>query len=139
MYKQFLEVRKRGKKVSFLWFWIKGKKIAQEIKAPMFTRSAAQDFIKKYNLKVRRVQRKKQQDKTNFLEDLLVIGDFNLDTDKESVCIKKIEDIIQCKQQITKATTKQNTTIDLAFTNFPTTPGIIESYFSYHKLITVTH
>ena len=68
-----------------------------------------------------------------------IIGDFNLDTDKETVCIKKIEDIIQCKQQITKATTKQNTTIDLAFTNFPTTPGIIESYFSYHKLITVTH
>ena len=60
LYKQFLEARKNGKKVYFLWFWIKGKKIAEEISAPMFTKSAVQVFIKRYNLKVRRVQRKKQ-------------------------------------------------------------------------------
>ena len=77
--------------------------------------------------------------KINSHDDLLVIGDFNLDTQKESTCIREIENVLQCKQQITMSTTKQNTTIDLAFTNFDTTPGVIESYFSYHKMITLTH
>ena len=63
LYPEFLELRKRGKKISFLWFWVKGKKIANEIGAPIFTKSAVQVFIKKYNLKVKRVQRKKQFDK----------------------------------------------------------------------------
>ena len=41
LYTEFMKMRERGQKVSFLWFWIKGKKIAKEIEAPMFTRSAA--------------------------------------------------------------------------------------------------
>ena len=70
LYQAFLKMRENGQKVSFLWFWIKGKKIAKEIEAPLFTRSAAQAFVKKYNLKVRRTQRKKQQDKSDYIEKL---------------------------------------------------------------------
>ena len=57
-------------KVSFLWFWIKGKKISNNIGAPLFTKSAAQEFIKRYKLKVRRIQRKKQEDKECFVDAL---------------------------------------------------------------------
>ena len=70
LYPEFIELRKRGKKISFLWFWVKGKKIANEIGAPIFTKSAVEVFIKKYNLKVRRVQRKKQFDKTCYHQAL---------------------------------------------------------------------
>ena len=73
LYAEFIKMREKSQKVSFLWFWIKGKKIAKEIKAPVFTTSAVQTFIKKYHLKVRRVQRKKMkkmEDKSDFTEKL---------------------------------------------------------------------
>ena len=70
LYAEFIRVRDKGHKVSFAWIWIKGKKIAADIQGPMFTKSAAQAFIAKYNLKIRRVQRKKQEDKSNFAEKL---------------------------------------------------------------------
>ena len=68
LYQEFINMRERGQKVSFNWFWIKGKIIAKDIQAPTFTRSATQAFLKHYNLKVRRIQRKKQKDKADFLE-----------------------------------------------------------------------
>ena len=49
---------------------IKGRKIAKENDAPFFPRSAAWYFIKKYGLKVRRTQRKKQVDKFAYSDKL---------------------------------------------------------------------
>ena len=68
LYEAFIKMRDNGHKVSFNWFWIKGKIVAKKIGAPLFTRRATQSFIAHYNLKVRRVQRKKQNDKSDFLE-----------------------------------------------------------------------
>ena len=70
LYCQFITARERGRKISFNWLWIRGKKISTEIGAPMFTSSATQLFLRKYNIKVRRGQRTKQKPKGNFEETL---------------------------------------------------------------------
>ena len=61
-------MRKMGKKISFMWIWFQGRKIARNIEAPTFTRNAVQVFLKKYSIKIRKVQRKKQLDKGCFAE-----------------------------------------------------------------------
>ena len=64
------KARDKGRKVSFLWFWVKGRKISSQIGAPMFIKSAVQAFIKLKCLYVRRVQRKKNDDKFVFFDKL---------------------------------------------------------------------
>ena len=75
LYTEFRNARKVGKKVSFVWLWVKGMKIAHEKELPLFTRSATQVFIEKYGIRMRTVQRKKQHDKKMFepkLRDFLL-------------------------------------------------------------------
>ena len=66
LYKVFQKARKAGKKVSFKWLWVKGIKIAHEKEFPRFTRYATQTFIKRYGIRIRRVQRKKQHEKEHY-------------------------------------------------------------------------
>ena len=56
--------------ISFQWFLITGRKIAKQNGGPMITRSAVQTFVKRYHIKVRKVQRKKQQPKDDFTEKI---------------------------------------------------------------------
>lgn len=64
LYQEFKKARGFGKKVSFLWLWVKGRKIAAEKSYPVFTRSATQQFIKKQGVKIRRVQFRKNVPKS---------------------------------------------------------------------------
>ena len=68
LYERFCHVRKRGLKVSFSWFYVTMNKIQKEIKADgaRIPKSAVARFIRQYKIKLRRVQRKKRVDKTNF-------------------------------------------------------------------------
>ena len=70
LHKEFLKQRNIGHKISFLWMFITGRKIAKRISMPIFTRRQTQNFIAAYNIKMRRVQRKKQQPKTSYTEAL---------------------------------------------------------------------
>ena len=70
LYTEFLKKRNIGKKISFLWIFITGRKIANFQKLPSFTRWAAERFCVKFNVKIRRVQRKKQKPKTFQVEKL---------------------------------------------------------------------
>ena len=63
LYQKFRNARKFGKKVNFAWLFVKGKKIAHEKGHPLFTRYSTEVFIRKYGIKIRRVQRRKQLDK----------------------------------------------------------------------------
>ena len=58
---------------------------------------------------------------------------------KKILVNKLFEEILLCKQQKTKCTTYKNTTIDLVFSDFKTTTGIIESMIpnAYHKMVTI--
>ena len=64
LYGEFCKQRDRGKKISFLWFLVTGRKIAREKGFPYYTNFAAQDFIKDYQIKLRKVQYKKQKPKS---------------------------------------------------------------------------
>ena len=79
------------------------------------------------------------RNKTKTSIPLLVVGDFNVDADENATDIKLFEEILLCKQQKTKCTTYKNTTIDLVFSDFKTTTGIIESMIpnAYHKMVTI--
>ena len=75
-------------------------------------------------------------------EPLIIMGDFNIDILKNTSKKQKLVDIMEsaffCKQQINEFTTNGNTIIDLIFTNIEgnnTDTGVLESYFSYHKVI----
>ena len=70
LYNDFLKARKTGRKVCFEWCLRKGRKIAEKKGFPFFTSHATQTFIKKYGVKIRRVQRRKQADKTKYEDDL---------------------------------------------------------------------
>ena len=70
LYKEFMKMRQTGRKISFLWMWITGRKMAKSIEAPPYTKKAVQQFLKKYDIKVRRIQRKKQVDKNCFVEKI---------------------------------------------------------------------
>ena len=70
LYHEFVKSRRNGKKISFDWLWVKGRKIADENGYPAFTKSAVQAFLKKYTIKIRKVQRKKQDDKSCHAEKL---------------------------------------------------------------------
>ena len=61
---RFLDMRTKGCKVGFNWILMTGKKIAKTHSFPVFTRRAAQEFIVKYDVKLRVVQFKKQKPKS---------------------------------------------------------------------------
>ena len=67
---EFLSARDRGRKVSFTWLWVKGRKIARDINEPPFTKKAVERFLKKYQVKIRRVQRKKAENEDDIEEKL---------------------------------------------------------------------
>ena len=64
LHEKFLQQRKKGNKVSFKWLMLTGRKIAIENSHPTFTRWATQQFLRIYQVKIRRVQRKKQKPKS---------------------------------------------------------------------------
>ena len=64
LYAEFTKKRNIGKKISFLWIFITGRKIAKAKELPSFTKWAAEQFCVKFNVKIRRVQRKKQKPKS---------------------------------------------------------------------------
>ena len=64
LYQKFLQQRKKGNKVSFKWLMLTGRKIAIENSHPTFTRWATQQYLRIYQVKIRRVQRKKQKPKS---------------------------------------------------------------------------
>ena len=63
LYKKFKVARKAGKKINFKWLWVKGAQIAAEQKGPTFTSCATQDFLRKYQIRIRRTQNTKRIDK----------------------------------------------------------------------------
>ena len=70
LYPRFCDHRKKGNKVSFQWFYIIGRKIAIEHSFPTFTKKAVEMFLKRFNIKHRRVQCKKQKPKSDNEEGL---------------------------------------------------------------------
>ena len=59
LFKKFYAARQKGLRVSFAWFYSNANKISREINdGNRITKSAITMFIKKYNIKLRRVQRK---------------------------------------------------------------------------------
>ncbi len=68
-------------------------------------------------------------------EPLIVMGDFNVNKQDHSTLIRKMSQVIQCRQIITDVTTKSNTCIDLIFTNLDSTRhGSIFTAVSHHHL-----
>jgi len=63
LHEEFVKMRQTGRNISLDWFWHKGRKIAKEIEAPQFTKSAVRLFLKKYCIKTRNLPRKKQDAK----------------------------------------------------------------------------
>ena len=70
-------------------------------------------------------------------QKVIVVGDFNLDALSHQNKIVQMETILSCKQIVEDSTTVYNTLIDLAFVNYSTTLGIIESLVSDHKILTI--
>ena len=70
LYSEFSKMRKMGRKISFLWIFITGRKLAIKHSQPQFTKWATQRFLVKYNIKMRKVQRKKQKPKSIHAESL---------------------------------------------------------------------
>ena len=68
LHSEFLKQRKRGNKISFLWLLITGRKLALANSFPTFTRRGAVTFLSKFNIKMRRVQRRKQKPKGFYAE-----------------------------------------------------------------------
>ncbi len=71
----------------------------------------------------------------NTSQPLIVMGDFNIDKQKHEKTISKMSRILQCKQVISDVTTKENTCIDLIFTNMKAIEhGSIFTAVSHHHL-----
>ena len=68
-----MKARNLGRKVSYAWFYITANKTNAELNPNALRvppKSDAMRFIKQYNIKLRRVQRKKQAPKGNFEDKL---------------------------------------------------------------------
>ena len=70
---KFVKARSLGMKVSYAWVYVDANKINAELNsnAPRVPKSAAMRFIKKYSIKLRRVQRKKQVRKEGYEEKIM--------------------------------------------------------------------
>jgi len=80
---------------------------------------------------------------TSVLPDIgnnIIVGDFNTDDRK----YQRLTTFLESKsytQLVTEETTNNYTTIDLIFSNIPDDRrrhGVLESYFSHHKLIWIS-
>ena len=67
-----MKARSLGRKLSCVWFYINANKINAVLNpnAPHVPISTAMRFIKQYNIKLRRVQRKKQAREVKFEDKL---------------------------------------------------------------------
>ena len=72
LYQRFAKTRNLRRKVSYAWFYIYLNGINAELNpnAPHGPKGAAMRFIKKYNIKLRRVKRNKKTPKGNFEDNL---------------------------------------------------------------------
>ena len=74
---KFLQARSKGLRVSFAWLYVNARKIQAELNQSsqsdekVIPKSAIFSFIKKYGIKLRRIQRKKRANKTNFLPGMI--------------------------------------------------------------------
>ena len=68
LYSKFKDARSKGMKVSFSWLYTKANIINKELNpnSARVPKSIVASFNRKYNIKLRKVQRKKRVDKTNF-------------------------------------------------------------------------
>ena len=66
----------------------------------------------------------------------IIVGDFNIDTKKDSEFLKKMQTELHLKQFIDESTTLEGTTIDLVFSNVPdiTTVVLPNMWSSHHTL-----
>ena len=73
LYEQFQNARSKGMKVSFSWMYTEACIISNELdpNTKHLSKSVLVSFIRKYNIKLRRVQRKKRVDKTNFAPQIM--------------------------------------------------------------------
>ena len=71
LHAEFIKQRNLGNKISFHWLLLTGKKLARKYSFPIFTRKGVEMFVKKFDIKVRRTQRKKQKPKTIHLQKIL--------------------------------------------------------------------
>eukprot|EP00795_Rhopilema_esculentum_P014944 gene14944-biopygen848 len=77
LHEKFLQARSKGMRISFAWLYANARKINPEfdqsaqsdIKA--IPKSAVFNFIRKYKIKLRRIQRKKRAEKTSFLPGMI--------------------------------------------------------------------
>ena len=72
LYQPFAKARSLGRKVPCAWFYLNTNKINAELNpnGPRKPKSAAMRFIKHCNIKLRRIQRKKQVQKGRFEEKM---------------------------------------------------------------------
>ena len=74
---KFLQARSKGLRVSFAWLYANARKIQAELNqssqsdVKVIPKSAIFSFIKKYGIKLRRIQRKKKANKTSFLQGMI--------------------------------------------------------------------
>ena len=74
---KFLQARSKELRVSFAWLCANARKIQAELNqssqsdVKVIPKSAIFNFIKKYGIKLRRIQRKKRANKTSFLPDMI--------------------------------------------------------------------
>ena len=71
LYKKFETARKKGLRVSFAWLYANGNKFNKELhkNANNLPKSAITAFIRRYNIKLRRVQRKKKLTKWHICKE----------------------------------------------------------------------
>ena len=74
---KFLQAKSKGLRVSFAWIYVNARKVQAELNQSIqsdekvIPKSAIFSFIKKYGIKLRRIQRKKRANKTNFLPGMI--------------------------------------------------------------------
>ena len=74
LHQRFRTARSKGRKVSHAWFYATANKINKEThgtKSHRLPKSVVTRFIKSYNIKLRRVQRKKTVNKLSHLHQLM--------------------------------------------------------------------
>ena len=74
LHKKFLSARSKGLRISHAWFYANANRINKEVNGSEATRlpkSSVTRFIRTYKIKLRRVQRKKQANKTNYLPAIM--------------------------------------------------------------------
>ena len=70
---KFKEARSKGLKVSFSWLYTKANVINKELSqnSKRLSKTVVVMFLRKFNIKLRRVQRKKQIDKSKFAPEMM--------------------------------------------------------------------